>query len=321
MKIPWHRSNTVGRLVASLLGVMLLGSCRPAPKNAGGKPDGHTIVIGVSLLNLSSEFIVMLDRAMEAKAAELGVKLVVNDAQRDAARQVQQVENLIAQDVDAIILNPCEVDASSPAVDKARAAGIPIINVNSETRSVPTAFVGSHDEESAELAMNYIAERLHGQGNIVMIQGFLGQTAQINRAKGARTVLARNPGLHLVAEQTAEWDRAKAMTLMENWIQSFGDKIDAVFAQNDEMAIGAVHALEEVNLKKRVPVVGIDAIQEALQMVKAGRLDATVFQDARAQGSTAVETACRIVRGQPYDKQVFIPFHLVSAANIGAFTK
>ncbi|MGD1029601.1 MAG: sugar ABC transporter substrate-binding protein [Opitutaceae bacterium] len=321
MDLIKRRGNAAGLLAAAALGAALLACCRPAPKPAAGPQQGHAIVIGVSLLNLSSEFIVMLDQAMEAKAAELGVKLIVADAQRDAARQVQQAENFIAQGVDAIILNPCEVDGSSPAVDKARAAGIPVVNVNSETRAAPTAFVGSHDEESGVIAMDYIAQRLHGQGNIVMIQGFLGQAAQIERAQGAREVLAKYPGLKLIADQTADWDRAKAMSLMENWIQSYGGRIDAVFAQNDEMAIGALHALEQAHLKDRVPVVGIDAIAEALQMVKAGRLDATVFQDARAQGSTAVETACRIVRGQPYDKQAFIPFRLVTAGNVGGFTK
>src|SRR6266403_2859505 len=107
--------------------------------SAGGKKG---LVIGVSLLNVSNEFIVMVNRAMDAKAKQLGVELIVNDAQRSAERQVQQVESFIAQKVDVIILNPCEVEASSPAVDRALAAGIPIINVNSETRSAPTAFVG-----------------------------------------------------------------------------------------------------------------------------------------------------------------------------------
>jgi inositol transport system substrate-binding protein len=316
-----HRGKTAALLAAAILGAAFLACCRPAQKPAAGAPRGRQIVIGVSLLNLSSEFIVMLDQAMETRAAELGVKLIVNDAQRDAARQVQQAENFIAQRVDAIILNPCEVDGSSPAVEKARAAGIPVVNVNSETRATPTAFVGSHDEESGRIAMNYIAQRLGGKGNIVMIQGFLGQAAQIERAQGAREVLAKNPGLHLIADQTADWDRAKAMSLMENWIQSYGGKINAVFAQNDEMGIGALHALEQAHLKDKVPVVGIDAIAEALQMVKAGRLDATVFQDARAQGSTAVDVACRIVRGQPYDKQAFIPFRLVTTANIGEFAR
>lgn len=279
------------------------------------------IVVGVSLLNLSSEFIVMLNRALEAKAKELGVELIVNDAQRSAERQVQQVENFIAQKVDAIVLNPCEVEASSPAVDKALAAGIPIVNVNSETRSAPTAFVGSRDEESAELAMGYLAKRLNGQGNVVMMHGFMGQAAQLNRDRGAREVLAKHPGLKLLADQTAEWDRAKAIALMENWIQSFGPQINAVFAQNDEMGLGAVIALEQAKLKDKVVVASVDAIADALQAVKDGRLDATVFQDAKGQAGTALETAIQIVRHQPYEKQTLIPFQLVTQDNVGQFLK
>jgi inositol transport system substrate-binding protein len=263
----------------------------------------------------------MIHKAMAAKATELGVELIVNDAQRSAERQVQQVESCIAQKVDAIILNPCEVEASSPAVDKALAAGIPIVNVNSETKSTPTAFVGSRDEESARVGMEYIAKRLNGQGNVVMMHGFMGQAAQIKRDQGARDVLRKYPGLKLVADQTAEWDRAKALSLMENWIQSLGGKINAVFAQNDEMAMGALIALEQAKMKDRVIVAGVDAIADALEAVKDGRLDATVFQDARGQAGNAVETAVKIVKKQPYEKQVFIPFRLVTKDNVEQYTK
>jgi inositol transport system substrate-binding protein len=211
------------------------------------------------------------------------------------------------------------VEASSPAVSKALAGGIPIINVNSETKIAPTAFVGSHDEESARLAMEYIAQRLQGQGEILMIQGFLGQAAQLKREQGAREVLANNPGLRLLADQTGEWDRAKAMTLMENWIQSYGPRIRAVFAQNDEMGLGAVLALEHAKLKDKVIVVSVDAIADALQAVKAGRLDATVFQDAQGQGATAVETALKVVRHQPYEKAVYLPFKLVTEDTVAQY--
>ncbi|HEX5791253.1 MAG TPA: sugar ABC transporter substrate-binding protein [Luteolibacter sp.] len=292
---------------------LIFAGCRRDGASATGDQQP---VIGVSLLNLSSEFIVMLDESMQAKAKELGVKLIVNDAQRSAERQIQQVEGFIAQGVDAIILNPCEVDASSPAVEKALAAGIPVINVNSETRAKPSAFVGSHDEESARLAMNYIAERLGGKGKVVMMQGFMGQAAQIKRDQGAREVLAAHPDLVLLASQSAEWDRAKAMSLMENWIQSHGTGIAAVFAQNDEMAMGALLALERAKLKDKVIVVGIDAIADALQAVKDKRLDATVFQDARAQGATAVETAVKLLRKEPCETEVFIPFRLIKEEEV-----
>jgi len=306
-------------LLASIF--LLVAGCSrqdsSATNHSAGK--GRPVVIGVSLMNLSSEFISMINEAIEAKGKELGVKLLVTDAQRSPEKQVQQIESFIAQKVDAIILNPCEVEASSPAVTRALGAGIPIVNVNSETKTTPSAFIGSRDEESARLAMQYVVGCLHGQGSVLMMQGFLGQAAQIRRDQGAREVLAANPGLKLLAEQTADWDRAKAMTLMENWIQAYGDKIQAVFAQNDEMGMGAVLALEHARLKDKVIVVSVDAIADALQAVKDGRLDATVFQDAKAQGGTAVETAVKIVRKQPYEKQVFIPFQLVTKDNIAQY--
>ncbi len=306
----------IQRFAAGVLAAMLLASCGSHGPEPGASGQ---VTIGVSLMNLSNEFIVMLNRTLETKSRNLGVRLIVNDAQRSADRQVQQVENFVAQKVDAIILNPCEVEASSPAVDQAMAAGIPIVNVNSETRSAPTAFVGSRDEESARLAMEYIAKRLGGKGNIVMMHGFMGQAAQIKRDAGARQVLSKYPDLKLIADQTAEWDRAKAMTLMENWIQAYGPKINAVFAQNDEMAMGALSALEQANLKDKIVVVGVDSIADALHAVKDGRLDATVFQDAKGQAAAALETAVAIVRKQPFEKQKYIPFQLVTKDNVAQF--
>lgn len=303
------------------LAVMLgLTACRPGGGSADpGNAAKDRPVIGVSLLNLSSEFIVLIEQALRDKAKELDVELIVNDAQRNPERQVRQVESFIARGVDAIILNPCEVEASSPAVDKALAAGVPIVNVNSETRSAPTAFVGSRDEESARLAMGFLAERLGGRGNVVMMQGFMGQAAQLKREAGAREVLAQHPGLKLLAVQTAGWDRAQAMSLMENWIQSYGDQIDAVFAQNDEMAMGALIALEQAKMKDQVLVAGVDAIADALRAVQEGRLDATVFQDAKGQAGAALETALKILRHEPYEKAVFIPFQLVTRTNVAEF--
>jgi len=311
--------NRAGVLMACLwIGAALESGCagRSSPGAVRKEP-----VIGVSLLNRSNEFIVMLNQAMDEQAKHLGVQLVINDAERSADRQVQQVESFVAQKVDAIILNPCEVEASTPAVDKALAAGIPIVNVNSETKSEPTAFVGSRDEDAARLAVGYIAQRLGGHGNLVMMQGYLGQAAQIERNQGAMELLAANPGIKLLAQQSAEWDRAKAMGLMENWIQSYGDGIQAVFAQNDEMAMGALMALEQSHRKEKVVLVGVDAIADALAAVRDGRLDATVFQDAKGQAAAAVETAVKIIRKEPYEKRTLIPFRLVTKENVGQYLR
>ena len=310
----------MNRRPAAIFTLVLLAAAMAGCNRTASREDrttGKSPVIGVSLMNLSSEFIVMVHKSMEKRAKELGVTLIVNDAQRSPEKQVQQVESFIAQQVDAIILNPCEVEASAPAVEKVLAAGIPIVNVNSETKTAPTAFVGSHDEESARLAMEYIAKRLGGKGEVVMMHGYMGQAAQIKRDAGAREVLAKNPGLHLLAENTAEWDRAKAISLMENWLQAHGARIDAVFAQNDEMAMGALLAIEQAKKKDRMIVVGVDAIADALEAVKQSRLDATVFQDAEGQGRQAVETALKIVRKQPFEKETYIPFRLVTKENVG----
>lgn len=312
-RLPFPRR--LSALPAALLVPLLFSGCKPGDKPAADDRP----VIGVSLLNLSSEFIVMLREAMEKEAATLNVRLIINDAERSADKQVRQVESFVARKVDAIILNPCEVEASAPAVERALAAGIPIVNVNSETRTSPTAFVGSRDEESGRIAMEYVASKLGGKGRIAIMHGFMGQAAQIKRDQGTREVLARHPELVLAAEQTAEWDRAKAVNLTENWIQAHGGTLQAIFAQNDEMAMGAVIALEQAGLKEKTLVVGVDAIADALQAVKDGRLDATVFQDAQGQGATAVQTAARLARGEPVEKEVFIPFQLVTRDNVDPF--
>jgi len=303
------------KLLASLLavGLMQVGCGRSTPDDRK--------VIGVSMLSLQSEFVVNVKDAMEDAAAEQGVRLIVNDAQREAVRQVQQIESFISQGVDAIILNPCEMEASSPAVRKAREAGIPIINVNSETTVAPDGFVGSRDEESAEIALEHIAELIGGKGNIVVMHGYMGQAAQLKRAAATKTLLSTYPEITILAEQTAEWDRAKAMSLMENWIQSYGNQIDAVFAQNDEMGMGALQALEQAKLKDQVVVVSIDAIGDALQAVKNGRLDATVYQNARAQGKQAVQMALNFIEDPNTleENTTFIPFQLVTKENVGDF--
>lgn len=295
---------------------LLLYSCG----GSGGDETGSAMTIGASMLSMQNEFIVNVNDAMEQKASELGVNLIVNDARRSALAQVEHIESFIAQGVDVIILNPVEVEASSPAVDLALQAGIPVVNVNSETSSQPTSFVGSDDTRAGEIALEFIASQLNGTGNVLMIQGYMGQAAQIKREVGANNILGRYPGLSLMASQTAEWDRATSMSLMENWIQSYGSEIDAVFAQNDEMGLGALQALENSGLKENVVLVSIDGITDALRAVREGRLDATVFQDAQGQGTTAVETAVQIVEGDTtYAREVLIPFQLVTRDNVDRF--
>ena len=299
--------------------IFLFVSCSQS-KNAENSGE-KKIKIGVTMLSMQNEFIVNISDEMNKKAEELGVVLISVDAEHSPLKQIEQVESFIAQKVDVIIMNPCEVEASSPAITKALAAKIPIVNVNSATSIQPTAFVGSNDVESGRIAIKFIAEKLGGKGNIVMIHGFMGQAAQIQREQGAKEILKDFPNLKLIAHQTGEWDRAKSMDLMQNWIQSYGTQINAVFAQNDEMGLGALKALQDAGMKDKVVVVSIDAIADALQAVKKGTLDATVFQNAKQQGAGAIETAVKIAKKLSYDKELIIPFQLVTKENIGQFLK
>ena len=302
-------------LVLALSMLLALTACSTSQKS--GK-----VKIGVTLMDFSTEFGIGLKDYMTAKADAMGdVELTVVDAGGDAAKQLQQVETFISQKVDAIIMQPQEQEACSPAIDKAKAAGIPIINCNSLTITEPDAYVGSNDSESAEIAMTYIAEQLGGKGNVLMMHGHPGQTAEVKRTEGAMDILAQNPDITLLDEQTADWDRAEAMTLMENWIQAYGDQINAVFCQNDEMALGALNALVQAGKKDNVLVVGVDAIDDALQSVKDGKMDATVYQDCKGQAEGAIEAAYKLAKGESVEKEILIPFILVTTENVDEYLK
>jgi len=304
----------VGTLIAS--GSLLCGC-----KKAETRKDGE-ILIGFSTRDLSSEYTAKLSQAVLDQAkTHPGVKVVMTDGQSDVQKQFNQVENFVSQKVDAIILNPCEYEASTPAVDKAKAAGIPIVIVNQTTKSAGSAYIGSNDLDAGRMAMEAIAKKLNGQGGVLMIHGIMGTSAQLEREAGAREVFAKYPGLKLVDQQTASWDRAKAMTLTENWIQAHKGKFSAIFAHNDEMAMGALLALERAGIKKDVYLIGIDGIAQALTAVKDGRLDATVFQDGVGQGKGALDAAILLAKKQPCPKETMIPFQLVTRENIAPFLK
>jgi len=286
---------------ALTLSLSVLSGC----KKAEARKEGE-ILIGFSSRDLSAEYTAKLSEAVVDYAkTKTGVRLVMVDAQSDVQKQFSQVENFIAQKVDAVI----------------KAAGIPLVLVNQVTKSAGDSYIGSNDFDAGRIAMEAIAKKLNGQGGVLMLHGIMGTSAQLQREAGAREVFAKYPGLKLVDHQTASWDRAKAMALTENWIQAHKGKFSAIFAHNDEMAMGALLALERAGLKKEVYVIGIDAIAQALSAVKEGRLDATVFQDAVGQGKGSVDAAILLAKKQPCPKETMIPFQLITRENLSQFLK
>jgi len=281
---------------------------------------GHRITIGISYQNLQNEFIINIQEAVRDEAKKMNVDLVEADGQGSAESQISEVEDFISRGVDAIILNPYDKEGSAHAVDLAVQAHKPIVVVNAIVSNLAKAdaYAGSQDAEAGRIAAQRIMDVLHGRGSIAVIHGPYGHSAELQRSDGIRQVLAKYPGSSIVLEQTANWDRAQALNLMENWLAS-GRKIDAVIAQNDEMALGAYKAIEAAGKQKDIAVIGIDAIPDALKAVAAGKLVGTVFQDAKGQGTLAVDLAVQIVQGQKVKHDNYLPFTLVTTENVGKF--
>ncbi len=233
-----------------------------------------TIKIGATYYSLQNEFTTRMDNAGQAYAAENGIELVSYDGNYDAATQLSQVETMIADGCDAIIFNPHDAVASAAAVEIATQAGIPVVGVNTMVESdLLTSYVGSQDVSAGEDIMNYMIEYLDSDDfNIVIIEGPMGQSAQLQRIEGIENVLANYPNISELARNTANWSRSEAMSLMETWIATFGDDIDAVIAENDEMALGAREAIEAAGMD--IPCIGIDGIADAVSAIpECGRSD------------------------------------------------
>lgn len=280
----------------------------------------YSYTIGISYQNLQNEFVLNIQDAVRAEAKKLNVKLIEVEGQGKAENQISQVENFLALDVDAIILNPFDKYGSAPVVSIAKREGKPIVVLNAIVVNLDqaNAYVGSDDTEAGRIAATHICKILNGKGNIAIIRGPNGHSAEIQRTSGIMEVLKNYPGIKVLFDQSANWDRTQGLNLMENWL-STGEVINAVIAQNDEMALGAYKAIEAAGKRDKIAVIGIDAIKDALKAVKEGKLCATVFQDARGQGATALDIAVKLIQKKKVIHSNYIPFQLVTKENIANF--
>ena len=278
------------------------------------------ITIGISYQNLQNEFIINIQDAVQAEAKKQNVKLIESDGQGSADNQYSQIQDFLAQGVDAIILNPYDKEGDVRVVDAAVAAHKPIVVVNAIVSNLDkaNAYVGSQDAEAGRIEAQQMMDVLGGKGNVVIIHGPNGHSAEVQRTEGIREILTNYPDVKVVFEQTANWDRAQALDLMQNWLAS-GQKIDGVLAQNDEMALGALKAVEAAGKQDQIAVIGIDAIPDALKAVADGKMVATVFQDAKGQGTMAVDMAVNLAEGKPVQHDNYIPFQLVTKTNVTQF--
>ncbi|HKY55587.1 MAG TPA: sugar ABC transporter substrate-binding protein [Anaerolineales bacterium] len=306
-------------LVVSFTILALLAACAPAqpaqptqPAASGDEP----VTIGVTMLFDDLWLTTLRDAMTEYAATQPGVELVMVDSKEDVATQLGQVENFVAQGVDAIVIVAANTDAADPMTKVAQDAGIPLVYVNRLPSNLPegVSYVGSDSIQAGIMQAEWLAEQLGGKGNVVIMNGNLAQEAAQKRTEGEKQVFAKFPDIKIIREDTGNWSRDQGLTLMENWLAS-GDQIDAVASNNDEMAIGAIQAIEAAGKLGEILVGGVDASPDALQEMDKGRLDVTVFQNAKGQGEGAIKVAIALARGEQVEQMTWIPFELVTPEN------
>ncbi len=277
--------------------------------------------IGVALANFDLNFISSLRTQMAKEMEKEQIQGQFEDAKGDVAVQVQQVENFINQGVDAIILNPVDTQGVKPMMDAAKRANIPLIFVNRKPEvelSGKMAYVGSDSLLGGRMEMEALAKRMNYKGNVAILMGALSAEEARQRTKATEEVIAKYKEMKVVEKQSAQWMRNEAVDVTSSWLLS-GDKIDAIAANNDEMAIGAIMALNQSG-KKDILVAGIDGTPDALQFIKSGKLALTVFQDAAGQGKGAVTMAKQVLDGKNADKFMWIPYQVVTQENYAEFS-
>lgn len=306
--------------IAMIASLLLAGCSTTAPGSGNQNQNKNTeqdtaktedITIGLAISTQSNPFFVTLKEGAEQAALAGEAKLITVDAQDDAAKQASSIEDLIQQKVDVIIINPTDSAAIVPAVESANAAGIPVITVDRASDGGDiTAHIASDNKAGGVLAAKFIAEQLGGSGKVVELEGIPGSSAARERGAGFNEEIAKSSGIEVAAKQPADFDRAKGMTVMENILQ--GDKdIKAVFAHNDEMALGALKAIEAAGATG-ILVVGFDATDDATKEVFAGKMGATVAQKPDQMGILAVQTAIQIAKGESVEKSIPVELELLT---------
>ena len=303
------------KLVSVLLSMLMicsLAGCGIVIDGEGGstgsKASGASGAIGLSISTQNNPFFVTLAEGAKKAAKQAGVPLTVVDASDDATKQVSDIEDLVSKNVSVLIVNPVDSDAVTGAVEAAIAKGVRVISVDRVVNGVDIdCQIASDNVAGAELATQYIVDTLGENVKTAELVGTSGASAAIDRSQGFHNIADKK--LKVVASQTADFDRTQGMTVMENMLQA-DSSIQAVFAGNDEMALGAVEAI--FGAKKDVLVVGFDATDDAIEAIRQGRMGATIAQQPDLIGSTAVENAIRLTKGESIPKEIPVEVTLIT---------
>jgi len=291
--------------------------------NVGVVSAADEPVYGLFMSHMTNAFTMEMSTAVQTKADELGVKLTVYDGGKDPAKQINQMETAISQGIAAIIVEPASVDGIIPAVKAAREAGIPVVILNQKItdQSIASTFVGVSNVDGGKMEMSAAVADIGGEGKVALLLGPMGSDAQIGRSEGYQAIIDDSKGkVEVVYELTANWTTDEALAVVETWLSS-GKEINAIVAQNDGMAMGALKAVEDAKMEDKILVYGLDATDEALAAVKDGRLKATVSQSTTLQGLKAMEAAVDLVNGKEVAPEILVEFTLITKDNVDEFLK
>lgn len=297
--------------LVALLALSLASCASPtsgASTTSGSGSSKYTIGFAVSTLN--NPFFVAMENGVKSEAAKEGVTVIVVNGNNDPATQLNQVQDLIQQKVNAIILNPTDSQSLSSAVTLANRAKIPVITLDRSVSSGAVAtFIASNSVQAGKMAADELIKALGGQGEVIDLQGTVGTSAEADREKGFSDEIATASGITVVARQTANFDRSTALNVTQNLLQAHPN-VKGLFAQNDEMALGALKAMQQAG-KSGVAIVGIDGEQEVVNDIQQGLIYADIAQQPTQEGVLGVQSAVKLAKGETVQATVDSPLQLV----------
>ncbi len=300
-----------------LLAVLLLAALAAGCQRGGGGNEGGGARIGLSVSTLNNPFFVTLRDGAQSAADEAGAELIVSDAQNDTAQQQDDIQNFVTQQVNVILVNPVDSDAVVPAIEVANQANIPVIALDRGASSGEIATtIASDNVQGGNLAGEELI-RLVSSGSVAQLEGTPGADPARDRGQGFQDAIDAQSAVEVVASQTANFDRAEGLNVAENILQA-NPEIAGIFAQNDEMALGAVQALG-ASAGDEVKVVGFDATEDGLSAIQDGTMNATVAQQPSEIGSLGVENAIRIIDGESVEENIPVEVQLVTPDNVSEF--
>lgn len=311
MKNKMKKFLSIGFVFMTAVLMVACSTESPETNNETTDKNSEDIKIGFSVSTLNNPYFVTLSDSVKEVGEEQGAEVVIVDAQDDPAKQVSDIEDLIQQGVDVLLINPSDEAGLGAGVEAANTADIPVITLDRDIDSGEIeAYIASDGVQGGELAGQYIADELENIGNIVELQGITGVISTRERGEGFHNIVDEISEIEVVASQSASFDRTEGLTVMENIIQGNPD-IKAVFAHNDEMALGAIEALEAQGLED-VLVVGFDATDDAIAAVESGRMAATVEQQPSLMAEEAVNAAIKIFSGEEIEDFIPVDVRLIA---------